>query len=408
MDLYSGLPFWIAKNSLYDYYNPLTKNHNTDVAIIGSGITGSLVAHELCKAGIKCCIIDKRTLSTGSSSASTALLQYEIDEPLYKLAKSVGEENALLAYRSCLKAISDVEKVFKNIRAEVGFERVPSLFYASNKEGEKIIEKEYAIRQKHGLPVTFLKSKEVKKLYGFDAPCALMNEESAQIDAYLASISLLEYHKKKNELEIFTHTVVQDCNKKNGGYEITTDKGHKVKCKYVVIAAGFEAGTFLPKKVMKLTSTYALVSEPVEPEYIWKGKSLIWESKDPYIYIRTVNGNRIIVGGEDEEFQNPVKRDELLRKKTAKLEKKFRKLFPDIPFKTDMSWCGTFSSTEDGLPYIGEWPGKKGMYFALGYGGNGITFSMNAAQMICNSIQGKEDERYSVFGFERDIKNKED
>lgn len=404
MDLYSGLPYWIAKNSLYDYFNPLSKNQDVDVAIIGSGITGSLVAHELCEAGIKCCIIDKRTPSTGSSSASTALLQYEIDEPLYKMAKSVGEENALLAYKACLKAITDVEKVFKSIKADAGFERVPSVFYASNKDGEKIIEKEYAIRKKHGLPVTFLKSAEVKKLYGFEAPCALMNEESAQIDAYLASVTLLDHHMKNSALKVYTHTLVQQCDKKKNGYEILTEKGYKIKCKFVVIAAGFEAGKFLPEKVMQLTSTYALISEPVEPQYIWKGKSLIWETKDPYIYIRTANDNRIIVGGEDEDFQDPVKRDELLRKKTSKLEKKFRKLFPDIPFKTDMSWCGTFSSTDDGLPYIGEWPGKEGMFFALGYGGNGITFSMNAAQMICNSIQKKEDERYKVFGFERDNK----
>lgn len=404
MDLYSGIPYWIAKNSLYDYFNPLDKDYKTDIVIIGSGITGSLVAHELCKAGIECCMIDKRTPSTGSSSASTALLQYEIDEPLYKMAKSIGEENALIAYRSCLQAISDVEKIFKHLRVDVGFERVPSVFYASNKTGEKIIKKEYAIRQKHGLPVTYLSAQEVKKLYGFSAPCTLMNKESAQIDAYLASTTLLAHHLKRKEMELYTHTTIQACNKKGDGYEVVTDKGYKIRCKYVVIAAGFEAGTFLPEKVMKLTSTYALISQPVEPEYIWKDKSLIWESKDPYIYIRTANGNRIIVGGEDEEFQDPVKRDRLLKKKTATLEKKFMKLFPHIPFKTDMAWCGTFSDTKDGLPYIGEWPDKKGMFFALGYGGNGITFSMNAAQMICNSIQGKSDERYKAFGFERDMK----
>jgi len=404
MDLYSGLPYWIVKNSLYDYFNPLSKDKKTEVVIIGSGITGSLVAHELCKAGIKCCILDKRTLSTGSSSASTALLQYEIDEPLYKMAKSIGEEKAVLAYRSCLKAISDIEKVFKSIGSDPGFERVPSLFYASNKQGEKIIEKEYAIRKKHGLPVDFLKAEDVKIQYGFDAPCALQNNESAQIDAYLASITLLDYHKRRKELDIYTHTQVLKCTQKDKSYEILTDKGYKVNCKYVVIAAGFEAGMFLPEKVMQLTSTYALISEPVDPTVIWRGKSLIWETKDPYIYIRTTKTNRIIVGGEDEEFQNPIKRDELLRKKTSILEKKFRRLFPDIPFKTEMAWCGTFSSTKDGLPYIGEWPGKERMFFALGYGGNGITFSMNAAQMILNSIQGKKDERNAVFGFERDTK----
>ena len=66
-----------------------------------------------------------------------------------------------------------------------------------------------------------------------------------------------------------------------------------------------------------------------------------------------------------------------------------------------MAWCGTFSSTKDGLPYIGEYPGLKNMFFALGYGGNGITFSMIAAQIIRNKIKGVKDERENVFSFER-------
>jgi len=404
MDLHSGLPYWIVKNRLYDYFNPLTKDHTTDIAIIGSGITGTLVAHELCKAGMKCCVIDKRTPSTGSSAASTALLQYEIDEPLYKMSEMVGEDNALMAYQCCLQAITDIENVFKEVGTDPDFQRVPSVFYASNKQGLRIIEKEYEIRKKHDLPVTYLDSKELKKKFGIDAPGALMNDVSAQIDAYLASVILLDHHMQKSGLELYTHTEVSKWKKKSDGYELITANDQKVKCKYVVIAAGFEAGKFLPKKVMELTSTYALISQPVDPQFIWPGRSLIWETKEPYIYIRTTKNNRIIVGGEDEDFRDPVKRDKLMRSKVSILEKKFKKLFPDIPFVTDMAWCGTFSSTDDGLPYIGTWPGKDRMYYALGYGGNGITFSMNAAQMIRNSIQGKDDKRYKVFGFERDKK----
>jgi len=404
MDLYSGIPYWIAKNPLNDYFNPLEKDHSVDVLIIGSGITGTLVAHELCRAGIKCAIVDKRTPSTGSSSASTALLQYEIDVPLYKMQKMVGEDEALLAYQCCLQAITDIEKVFKRVGINPDFQRVPSLFYASNLAGANIIHKEYEVRQKYKLPASLLSATEIKAKYGFDARLALLNNESAQIDAYLAATTLLNYHMKKNNMELFTHTTISECNQVFSGYELLTDKGHKIKCKYVVIAAGFEAGKFLPEKVMKLTSTYALVSEPVDPKFLWEGKALIWETKEPYIYIRTTKNNRIIVGGEDEEFRDPIRRDHLLRKKTARLEKKFQKLFPAIPFKTDSAWCGTFSSTDDGLPYIGEWPGKEGMFFALGYGGNGITFSMNAAQMIRNRISGKEDARFRVFGFERDQK----
>lgn len=401
MDLYSGLPYWIAKNPLYNYFNPLKSDFETDVVIIGAGITGALVAHELCNAGIKCAVIDKRSITTGSSTASTALLQYEIDTPLCEMVKIIDEDLAVQAYQSCLQSITDIENVFKNIGFNPDFERVPSVFFASDKKGVKLIEREYEIRKKYKLPVTLLHEKELSDKYGFKASCALENNASAQIDAYKAATHLIDYHIKKSGLIVFTNTEVTKFSKKSKGYKLQTLNGHKINSKYVIIAAGFEAGKFLPKPVMKLTSTYALVSEPVDEKYIWHGKSLIWETKEPYIYIRTDNENRIIIGGEDEDFKDPVKRDSLLRKKVSILEKKFRKLFPNIPFKTDMAWCGTFSSTSDGLPYIGTWPRDDRMFYALGYGGNGITFSMIAAQLIKNKLNGIKDDREDIFGFGR-------
>lgn len=129
MDLYSGLPYWIAKNPLYNYFNPLESDFNTDVIIIGAGITGALVVHELCNAGIKCAIVDKRSITTGSSTASTALLQYEIDTPLCDMVKIIDEDLAVQAYRSCLQSITDIENVFKGIGFDPDFERVPSVFF---------------------------------------------------------------------------------------------------------------------------------------------------------------------------------------------------------------------------------------------------------------------------------------
>lgn len=73
-------------------FPPLEDDLSTDIVIVGSGITGALMAHELCRAGIECCVIDKRSIATGSSAASTALLQYEIDVPLCRMAKSSGKK----------------------------------------------------------------------------------------------------------------------------------------------------------------------------------------------------------------------------------------------------------------------------------------------------------------------------
>lgn len=402
MDLHSGLPYWVVKNSLLDYFHPLEDYFSTDIVVVGSGITGALMVHELCSAGLRCCMVDKRSIATGSSIASTALLQYEIDVSLCEMAEIIGEDNAVSAYRASLASIADIEKVLKETGVDADFEKRPSLFYASIPKDIELIEKEYVIRKKHNLPVRLLEKEEIKKLYNIEVPGnALLNRVSAQMDAYKAATGLLLYHMKKDGLEIFTHTGVTECVEMPEGYIIETDRGHKIECKYVIIAAGFEAGKFLSREIMDLTSTYALVSHPVDSKDLWPEQCLIWETAEPYLYIRTTRGNRIIVGGEDEKFSDPERRDALLRKKTLVLEKKFRRLFPSIPFKTEMAWCGTFSTTKDGLPFIGNCPDKDRMFFDLGYGGNSITFSMIGAQIICKKLQGIDDERGRIFGYER-------
>lgn len=401
MDLHAGSPYWGMKNPLLQYVDTLGSDIQTEVLIVGSGITGALVAQELCRAGIGCAVVDRRSIAGGSTIASTAQLQYEIDTPLHKLVAEIGEAKAVTAYKASLKSITDLRKVFKEAGVDSEFQQVPTLLLASNRKGLRELKEEYAIRKKHKLPVEFLSAEELKEKYAIERLGALWNNTSAQIDCYKAAMGLLDHYREKRQLDLFAYTEVVGYKRNQTGFIVETQRGFSVTCKYMVIAAGFEAGKFLPKNVMQLNSTYALVSEPLSPKQLWPERCLIWETRQPYFYMRTTNDNRIMMGGEDIPFKNALLRDSKLTNKTKTLERKFKKLFPHIPMVTDFSWCGTFSSTDDGLPYIGEYRNKKGVFFALGYGGNGITFSMIAAQLIRNKLQGKKDKREEVFGFDR-------
>ena len=128
---------------------------------------------------------------------------------------------------------------------------------------------------------------------------------------------------------------------------------------------------------------------------------LVWNTADPYIYMRTTDDNRILIGGEDEEFVNAEKRDALLFEKEAKLVKKLNKHLPENNFRTDFVWAGTFGGTKDGLPYIGEHPDFPSAYFVLGFGGNGITFSVIGMAMASAFLKGKKHELSKYFKFRR-------
>jgi glycine/D-amino acid oxidase-like deaminating enzyme len=127
---------------------------------------------------------------------------------------------------------------------------------------------------------------------------------------------------------------------------------------------------------------------------------LIWETARPYLYIRTTSDRRVLIGGEDEDFVNPNKRDCLIERKSKKLKNKFNQLFPAIDIEIAYSWAGTFGETKDGLAYIGEHAEFPQAYFALSYGANGTTYAAVAANIICDLYLGRENKDAVIFHFE--------
>lgn len=400
MNLKSGLPFWLIKNGLSTNYERLEENTETEVLIIGSGITGALVAHFLCENNVKCIIVDRRMESTGSTTASTAQLQYEIDEYLFDLIEKVGEKNAVKAYELCLESITTLEKIIQKLKIDSDFKRVPSLYLASDAKGKKDLEKEFEVRKKHGLPVKYLTEKDLLSKYNIKRKAALYNNESAQVDTYKLCQAILNYHRKNSGLKVYSHTDIVKIKSSKNNITATTDKNINIVAKKIVAAPGFESENLLDEKVMQLSSTYVFVSQPMKAKDLWKEKCLIWETARPYLYIRTTVDNRIMVGGFDEPFQDSKKRDALMEKKNKDIFKRFKKLFPESKIEVDFYWCGTFGGTKDGLPFIGEHKKHPNMYFALGYGGNGITFSVIAAEMIKDMYLDKYKEE-NIFKFDR-------
>ena len=401
MDLHSTFPYWLLKNGIINSYPSINKNENCDVAIIGAGISGALVAWYLGKAGIKTIIIDKRHAGTGSTSASTALLQYEIDVPLHELIEKVGEFNAVESYKLCLDAISKIEKICNIAAPEAEFVKRYSLQYASQINHVEKLLMEYECRKKYGFKVQSLKEKQIINKYGFSKPSAILCKDGAEIDAYKFTHNVLQFCMKHFSTKVFDKTSVENINKTTLGFELTTENGSKINCKNVVIACGYESEAYLPEKVTKLHATYAIVSEPISDNKFWYKNSLIWETADPYLYIRTTKDKRILIGGKDSPYTSATARDKQLPTKVKALENSFASLFPNIPFKTDFSWAGTFAGTKDGLPYIGEHKSKPGIYFALGFGGNGITFSSIAGEIIKDILTGKENKHLPIFKFNR-------
>jgi glycine/D-amino acid oxidase-like deaminating enzyme len=399
MDIRSGYPFSLIKYGLVADYPKLEKDIKTDVVVMGGGISGALTAHFLMLNNISCIVVDARSIGLGSTCASTSLLQYEIDVPLHQLIHLVGAEKAVRSYRLCKEAIDKLLLLGKSIGFD-GVKKKRSLYYAAYKKDKKFLQKEFTARKKYGFRVKYLEDEELFLKTNIQAPAAILSEDAAQTDAYLFTHHLYNHHRSKG-LDVFDRTNISQINHDKRSVEMKTKEGFVIRCKKLVYATGYEVVQYIDKPIVKLLSTYAVASESLSSSWErWKDM-LLWNTADPYLYLRTTSDNRVIIGGRDEEFYSPARRDALLKKKTKSLTADFKKIFPNVPFVPEFSWTGTFGSTKDGLPYIGTYSKLPNSYFALGFGGNGITFSIIAAEIISKIIKGKKCREADLFSFER-------
>ncbi|MCC5827361.1 FAD-dependent oxidoreductase [Alkalimonas sp.] len=401
MDLKSGYPFWAVKNGLMYAFPQLDADLSCDVAVIGAGITGALIANELASHSFDVVVLEKRDVCWGSTSASTALLQYEIDTHATDIAKRYDQASAKLAYQSCLHAISEIEALAHQV-GNVDFANCKSLYYASNRVDRLRLAEEFAWRENHGFPVRWLSRKALKDEYQLTAPAAILSTVAARVDPYRLASRLLRQMQQQGT-RVFDRTLVESIKVSDHSVQLSIENGRTVRAKHLVIANGYEAQTWLKQSVAKNRSSYAYITDPLDKrELSWLAHTMLWESSRPYIYLRSTGDGRLLVGGEDDEHDIPSRRDRMVERKAAKLQRKVTRLFPQLQAKPAFAWAGTFAETIDGLPLFGPHPhyGPR-VLFALAYGGNGITYSMLGAGLLRAHIENRAHPLSELFSFSR-------
>lgn len=396
MDLRSGTPVWLAKVPPEPPQPDLDGPMECDIAIVGAGINGALVAWRLVRAGHDVVLLDRRESGRGSTAASTALITYELDTSLIELRRSVGRARADRAYLAAAAGVRLIGETVRDSGADCGYEEVPSLYVASDPADAADLSRECAARRELGLAVTELSSAEIADRFPFSRPAGLLSERMAQLDPVRLTDRLLDAAAMEGARIRTGPGAVLASIRCADRVELVAPGG-VVRARRAILATGYESQSYLAAPVASLKSTYVIATAPAQPLGEWPRHCLLWETARPYLYLRTTPDGRVLVGGEDESIVDPKRRDALIPKKAARLAERAARLFPSIDFTPEFSWAGTFAETPTGLPCIAPLPGMPGVWLALGYGGNGITFGAVAADIICAAIAGARHDAEDLF-----------
>lgn len=400
-DLRGGRPPWLS-----GFKHPVRMTLESDMAcdmlIVGAGITGSLIAQHLTTLGHKVCVIDRERAGFGSTAASTAMLQWEIDCPLSELAGFYGFERAANIYRRSLESVSGLKALVGGLGLGCTFRDRSSLYIAGGDMGASELRAEHELRARASLPGVFLDYLALRREFAFDREAAILSPGSADADPLLLAHALLASAIADGAAVFDAQAVSYDSF--GHGIIVGLDNGHQIEAKKVVLATGYVMPEFLTTDLHKTASSWAIATPVQPPGAVWRDGVLIWEASEDYLYARTTSDNRIIIGGEDEDtITAPEERDALMPAKAAAILKKLRALRPEAIASAELIWSGAFGETEDGLPMIGQAPGMPHLYAAYGYGGNGITFSFLASRLIGRMIAGQRAPWYDDFALDRPI-----
>jgi glycine/D-amino acid oxidase-like deaminating enzyme len=400
-DVRSSQPYWLLRDGLGDAHGTFEGSIDCDVAIIGAGITGALVADELMATGLDVVMLDAGEPAQGSTAASTALLQYEIDTSLTDLAQMIGAPGATLAYRACARSFGILEHRFPEVLAQSAYERRESVYLASNEKAVPTLRAELAARRAIHIHAEWLEAGELQNRYGCRRPGAILSALAATFDPLRFTRGVLS-GCARHGLRLFARAEVAAIEEAGDQMLLKVNGDRQVRARHVVVAAGYESLRFLPRDVANIDNTFALVTEPLQDRRRAAALPPIWESARPYIYLRGTPDGRVILGGADLPFKSPAAREALLPRQIAKLSRAYEELFGQELPPVQHTWAGSFANTADGLPFIGAVPGMNPrLQFALCFGGNGITYAVHAGGIIRAGIEARGHELDDVFGFGR-------
>ena len=398
-------PLWLGRESArVARFPPLTRTLDVDVAVIGGGITGAALAWRFADAGVRVAVVEASRVGRGSTAASTALLMQEPDEDLAELTRRYGRRRAHRVWQLTLAATQDFIATLQRLRIRCDLERRDSIYYAPDAGAARHLRDEHRRRRAAGADARWLEGPALRRAAGFDAAGAIRTRGNAQADPFAACIGLMRAAAAAGA-RVYERSPVTAIRPSRDHMVVKTDRG-SIRADRVIIATGYATPYFKPLHArFRMLNTYVMATRPLtraERRRIGLGAVMLWDTGRPYHYARWTADHRLILGGRDRAQVPERLRRSALDDGTRGVRDDFARLYPALAeIGIDCRWEGLFATTPDGLPFIGPHRRYPRQLFALGYGGNGMTFGFLASRLLLDWYRGDRSPDHALFGFAR-------
>lgn len=376
---------WL-KDIKYEKLESLNQDINTDVLIIGGGLTGISAAYHLINNNLNVTLIDSDKIGFGVSSRTTGKLTY-LQELIYnKLERNFGYEISKKYLESQKYAINLVKDIIKKNNIECDLTKSDSFTFTDNESEIKNFKKEEK----------FLKRAKVKYGVTKDLPLKIKCDYAIKVeDTYVFHPVKYIMELKKiclnNGIKIYENTKAVKLENKKDYYICYTNRS-KIKAKIVVLCCHypfFLIPGFIPLRT-HIEKSYLTASK------ISKSKNInaitnTYPTKSIRYHNDKRGNNYILYVGNSHLLCDKLNRKDNYNDLINQVKK-------DINKTVDYCWCNHDLITNDNLPLIGRLSkNDKRLLIGTGYNTWGMTNASLAGKILSDQILGKENKYAKIF-----------
>ena len=397
-------PLWLRRPPHAPTFAALTRRTSADVAIVGGGITGAIAAWRFAREGLDVVLLEASRVGRGSTAASTALLMQEPDEDFSRLAARYGDTRTRRIWALSRQATHDFVRTVRTLEISCDLAGRDSVYYGLTPGDERRLRAEWRRRRRAGGGGRWLDTAGLRATANVDGSGAIVTSGNAEVDPFKACLGFARAAAAEGA-RIHEHSAVERIAVTKDGVTAFTRRG-SVDAARLVVATGYATPYFAPLEArFRMLQTYVAATPRLssrERERLGLGPIMLWDTGRPYHYARWSPDGRLLLGGGDRPRITGRRRERAIAAGVQEIRTFFTARYPalaSIPF--ELAWEGLFATTPDGLPYIGPHRRYPKHLFALGYGGNGMTFAYLAAQLLLDWHLGRDSRDLQLFGFGR-------
>jgi glycine/D-amino acid oxidase-like deaminating enzyme len=376
----------------------------TQVVVVGGGLTGCACAASFATAGVRVVLLEADRVGAGETARSAGLLRQDLDARFQDSAALHGLRAARHVWQGFRRSSLDFGAALRRfgVKAELAPQDVVS-FTRDGADAARRLQREYHARRDAGVEASWLNARALAAETAVSGAGGLRVKGDV-IDPYRACVGLAAVAASRGAV-LHDRTTVRRIRAGRKAVQVTTDGGIVTADAVVIATGGLPDDLRALRRHFQPRQSCAVVTGVLPAAVrreVGKRAAALRDTNDPPHLLRWLNDDRVLFSGAEEPAMPARQREKLLVPRANELMYELTTMYPAISgVPPEWAWETIHHGSPDGLPVVGPHRNFPRHLFALGHARHGAGVAWLAARVLLRAYQGEPAKGDELFGFAR-------